>query len=182
MRTPPVAYVHPVNVKHTNELTFGERVADRIASGIGSWRFLIAQGAVLAAWVLYNGWVAQRVLHGQGFDIFPFILLNLILSVQAAVTGPLLLLAAKRQSQKDRELAEHDFATNTHAARQVTEVLAKLERNTTATLAIAHKVQAEVEDIAEGKSGRGASSRRDTAPARTPDRGRAGRGAVRRPR
>jgi uncharacterized membrane protein len=139
-------YVHPVNVKHTNELTFGERIADRVANGIGSWKFLITQAVLLAGWVLYNGWVAQRVLHHETFDPFPYILLNLCLSVQAAVTGPLLLLAAKRQSVKDRELAEHDFATNQRAEKLTEESFAELQRNTQATLAIASKLQVELEE------------------------------------
>lgn len=86
--------------------TFGERLADSIAVAIGSWRFLIIQTAIVVAWCVLNtaGWF---VWH---WDAYPFILLNLAFSTQAAYTGPVLLLASNRQSQKDRARDDRDDA------------------------------------------------------------------------
>src|SRR3982074_3893129 len=79
----PDDHKHPVNVLHHEEATFGEMLADKIASGIGSWTFLIVQSFAVMLWVTLN--VIGLVNH---WDPFPFILLNLLFSVQAAYTGP----------------------------------------------------------------------------------------------
>jgi uncharacterized membrane protein len=93
---------HVVNVVHHDEATFAERIADAAATGIGSWRFLIVQTIAVAAWIAFN--VIGLVNH---WDPFPFILLNLLFSVQSAYTGPVLLFAGNRQAQKDRLTLEH---------------------------------------------------------------------------
>ena len=80
-------------------MTFGERLADRLAAVIGSWRFILTQTILLLLWVLVN------VLHVFVFDQYPFTFLNLILSVQAAFTGPILLLSANRMAAQDRRRA-----------------------------------------------------------------------------
>jgi uncharacterized membrane protein len=83
--------------------TLGERIADRAASIIGSWRFIVVQTVVVVIWVGLNvcAWTAQ-------WDPYPFILLNLMFSVQAAYTGPILLLASNRQVARDRAMAQRD--------------------------------------------------------------------------
>jgi len=83
--------------------TVGERIADRASEGIGSWRFIIIQTVLVIIWVIVN-------LIGLAFqwDPYPFILLNLMFSVQAAYTGPILLLAGNRQAAKDRAMAQRD--------------------------------------------------------------------------
>jgi uncharacterized membrane protein len=83
--------------------TLGERVADAAAAGIGSWRFIIIQTILVCIWVALN-------LIGVAYqwDPYPFILLNLMFSVQAAYTGPILLLASNRQAAKDRAMAQRD--------------------------------------------------------------------------
>ncbi|MBV9121390.1 MAG: DUF1003 domain-containing protein [Chloroflexi bacterium] len=83
--------------------TIGERIADSAAAGIGSWRFIIIQTVLVIIWVVVN--IAGLALQ---WDPYPFILLNLMFSVQAAYTGPILLLASNRQSAKDRAMAERD--------------------------------------------------------------------------
>src|SRR4030081_2167309 len=98
----PDDHQHPVNVLHHDEATFGEMLADKIASGIGSWTFLIIQTCAVLLWLTLN--IIGFMRH---WDPFPFILLNLLFSVQAAYTGPVLLLAGNRQSQKDRLTLEH---------------------------------------------------------------------------
>lgn len=116
---------HPVNVIHHDEATFGERLADSIAAGIGSWRFLIIQTLAVVAWVVFN--VIGLVNH---WDPFPFILLNLLFSVQAAYTGPVLLLAGNRQAQKDRLTLEHASTEADKADQQNVEILRAIEHNT----------------------------------------------------
>lgn len=83
----------------------GERIADRASAGIGSWKFIIIQTGLVIVWVIVNftGFLLR-------WDPYPFILLNLMFSVQAAYTGPILLLAGNRQATKDRALAERDDA------------------------------------------------------------------------
>lgn len=149
---------HPVNVVHHQEATFGERLADAIAAGIGSWRFLIIQTVAVLLWVSLN--VVGLVNH---WDPFPFILLNLLFSVQAAYTGPVLLLAGNRQAQKDRLTLEHAADEADKADRQNVQILSAIkqiseltEKNTEVTLTILRHVeslvQQHIEDVAAGRS------------------------------
>ena len=75
----------------------GERAADAVVAGMGSWRFVIAQSVIVAFWIAANVWLLSRP-----FDPFPFILLNLAFSTQAAYASPLILMASNRQAAKDR--------------------------------------------------------------------------------
>lgn len=86
-------------------MTFGERAADAVVSGMGSWRFIILQAAVVVCWLIANGWLLTRP-----FDPMPFILLNLAFSTQASFAAPLLQLSNNRQSQKDRLRDDHEAA------------------------------------------------------------------------
>lgn len=119
---------HPVNVVHHDEATFGERIADAAASGIGSWRFLIVQTVLVLAWLFFN---IYGFIHR--WDPFPFILLNLLFSVQAAYTGPVLLLAGNRQAQKDRLTLEHAAHEADKADEQNVQILQAIEKNTEIT-------------------------------------------------
>jgi uncharacterized membrane protein len=136
---------HPVNVMHHDEATFGEMLADKIASGIGSWTFLMVQTTAVIAWLVLNiyGFVHR-------WDPFPFILLNLLFSVQAAYTGPVLLLAGNRQAQKDRLTLEHAAYEADKADDQNVQILKAIEKNTEVTLQVLRHVESLVEDhIAE---------------------------------
>ena len=138
---------HPVNVAHHDRATFGEQLADVIAAGIGSWRFLIIQTAAVIMWVTLN--IIAFMRH---WDPFPFILLNLLFSVQAAYTGPVLLLAGNRQAQKDRLTLEHASHEADKADRQNVQILRAIEHNTEVSLAILRHVETLVEGhIKEGK-------------------------------
>jgi len=106
------AHSHPVNVKHLDGRTTGERTADALAARVGSWPFVLTQSTILAAWIAYNGYVAVQLLQGKPFDPYPFILLNLALSFQAAYTGPIVMMSQNRQATKDRDMAEHDYEVN----------------------------------------------------------------------
>jgi uncharacterized membrane protein len=130
---------HPVNVVHHEEATYGERLADGIASFIGSWRFLIIQTGLVAAWITINSLQVTGRLH---LDPYPFILLNLAFSTQAAYTGPVLLLAGNRQAQKDRLTLEHAAHEADKADRQNVQILRAIEHNTEVTLQILRHVEA----------------------------------------
>ena len=121
---------HPVNVMHHEQATFGEWLADGIASFIGSWRFLIIQTWLVATWVTINSLQATGRIH---IDPYPYILLNLAFSTQAAYTGPVLLLAGNRQSQKDRLTLEHAAQEADKTDRQNVQILKAIERNTDLT-------------------------------------------------
>jgi uncharacterized membrane protein len=103
---------HPVNLRHSDGRSRGERLADALAARVGSWPFIIVQSSLLAIWILYNGFIAVQVVRGRPFDPFPFILLNLMLSFQAAYTGPIVMMSQNRQAAKDRDMAEHDYLVN----------------------------------------------------------------------
>jgi uncharacterized membrane protein len=140
-------HIHPVNVVHHDEATFGEMLADKIASSIGSWTFLMVQTAAVIAWLVLNiyGFVHR-------WDPFPFILLNLLFSVQAAYTGPVLLLAGNRQAQKDRLTLEHAAYEADKADDQNVQILKAIEKNTEVTLQVLRHVESLVEDhIAEAR-------------------------------
>jgi len=97
---------HP-GVRSGDELTLGERAADRLRNGMGSWAFVFGALLFLAGWMAGN--------RNVGFDPYPFILLNLLLSCLAAMQGAILLIAAKRADQISSELAMHDYQTNVEA-------------------------------------------------------------------
>ncbi len=123
---------HPVNVLVHDQATRGERIADGAAAVIGSWRFLIVQTIAVLCWIAGNLWLLTR----HPFDPYPFVLLNLMFSVQAAYTGPVLLLAGNRQSQKDRLTLEHGVTEADKADQQNEAILDEIKRNTGLTLAI----------------------------------------------
>lgn len=96
------------HVRSGEQLTLGERAADRLRNSMGSWGFIFGFLAVMALWA-----VANVVVLAGGFDPYPFILLNLLLSTLAGLQGGILLIAAKRADQIASELAEHDHETLT---------------------------------------------------------------------
>ena len=96
---------HPVNVKMLDEAPLGARIADKVTGYLGSWRFLIVQTLVVAAWIGANIWLLTRP-----FDPYPFVFLNLAFSTQAAYAAPLILLAGNRASLRDRLTLEHAAA------------------------------------------------------------------------
>lgn len=103
---------HP-GVRSGNELTRGERAADQMRNGMGSWGFVFGAVAFLVVWMAVN--VILDKVSGHTFDAYPFILLNLVLSCVAALQGAILLIAAKRSDHISSELAQHDFQTDQEA-------------------------------------------------------------------
>ena len=100
--------------KHKDESTFGQRLADSVATGMGSWRFIIIQTVIVAIWMILN--VVAFVTH---WDVYPFILLNLLFSTQAAYAAPIIMMAQNRQSDRDRAQADEDFKTNVDAKKEI---------------------------------------------------------------
>jgi uncharacterized membrane protein len=101
-------------------LSFGQRLADKIAAFGGSWPFLILFGLFIAVWVAVNWGRA-------GFDPYPFILLNLLLSMIAAIQAPVIMMSQNRQSAKDRVQAEHDYEVNLKAEIEIMALHEKLD-------------------------------------------------------
>jgi uncharacterized membrane protein len=119
---------HPVNVRHAGlGRTFGERLADGVAGTVGSWPFILVQSILLATWILANGVLIADWLGGEPFDPYPFILLNLVLSFQAAYTGPVVMMSQNRAAAKDRDEAEHDYDVNREALERLTRLEDRLE-------------------------------------------------------
>jgi uncharacterized membrane protein len=131
---------HPVNVRHLGEgRTPGERIADGVAARVGSWPFIIIQSTLLALWILGNAFLIRDWANGKPFDPYPFILLNLMLSFQAAYTGPFVLMSQNRQTARDRDEAEHDYQVN----REALQILRRLEEE-----------QARIKGLVEASSGK----------------------------
>ena len=99
--------------------TFGEKTADSITKWAGSWFFIISFTVFLLLWILLN---TSWLVFGMTWDEKPFILLNLILSCLAALQAPIILMSQNRQSQKDRQRAEYDYAVNRKAEREVQQI------------------------------------------------------------
>jgi uncharacterized membrane protein len=103
--------------------TFGDRVADSFATIVGSWPFIIIQSAILACWIVLNliGWIRH-------WDPYPFILLNLALSFQAAYTGPIVMMSQNRQSRLSERRNHLDLQINLLAEQETTEILRLLRK------------------------------------------------------
>jgi uncharacterized membrane protein len=102
-----------VNKEFFDEAPFGARIADRVTGFLGSWRFLILQTILVGLWIAGNAYLLSRP-----FDPYPFILLNLAFSTQAAYAAPLILLAGNRAAQRDRLTLEHAAAETDVAEKQ----------------------------------------------------------------
>ena len=107
--------------------TFGQRLADRVAAVGGSWGFIIAFAAVLLAWVALNSGVLE-LLGIQPFDRYPYIFLNLMLSMLAAIQAPIIMMSQNRQAAKDRMTARHDYEVNLRAQLELSQLSHKLDK------------------------------------------------------
>ena len=111
-----------INEIEEEQMTLGQRVADRVADTIGSWPFIITQTIILTIWIIINAmaWIYR-------WDPYPFILLNLMLSFQAAYSGPVIMMSQNRQSAKDRLAAEIDHQVNTKAELEINNMIRRLD-------------------------------------------------------
>jgi uncharacterized membrane protein len=114
-----------INETFDDRQTFGERLADRVATFGGSWTFLIAFGLFLLAWTVLN-----LILRRDAFDPYPFIFLNLMLSMIAAAQAPIIMMSQNRQAQKDRLDAGNDYQVNLKAEIEIMALLEKVEHLT----------------------------------------------------
>jgi uncharacterized membrane protein len=132
---------HPANIARHDQRGFGQKAADGVAAAIGSWRFILVQTTLIIGWVALN---VTAVVHH--WDPYPFILLNLAFSTQAAYAAPFLQLSQNRQAEHDRAKAEADYETNTTA-------LAEIRANTELTAQV-HDLTARVAELVEQLHGR----------------------------
>ncbi len=109
--------------KHKDELTFGQRIADETAAVIGSWKFIIFQTVFVFVWIALN-----LVGYYEKWDPFPFILLNLLFSTQAAYAAPIIMMSQNRQNERDRYKAEADYRTDLKSKSGIEEIKKTLDR------------------------------------------------------
>lgn len=121
-----------------DQLTLGQRAADWIASKVGSWHFIIGQSTILVLWAGLN--VTAWVRH---WDPYPFILMNLMLSLQAAYTAPMIMMSQNRKATRDRIEAHLDYQVNLKAENEIRVIVENLEAQNVAISEI-HKLLAEL--------------------------------------
>ena len=106
-----------LNKEYDASLTFGQRLADKVASFGGSWTFIIIFGLILLSWIVLNSFILAR--RNASFDPYPYILLNLFLSMLASIQAPVILMSQGRQALKDRMDAGHDYEVNLKAELEI---------------------------------------------------------------
>jgi uncharacterized membrane protein len=109
--------------KHKEELSFGSRLADSVASGMGSWKFIIVQTVLVVLWMGLN-----LIAYTYHWDVYPFILLNLVFSTQAAYAAPIIMMSQNRQNDRDRVQAQSDYQTNKEAKLEIEALAIMLNR------------------------------------------------------
>lgn len=113
-----------IHAEFEKRLSFGERLADRVAELGGSWTFIAMFGVLLAGWVALNSFILFR----NAFDPFPYVFLNLILSMLAAIQAPIIMMAQNRQAAKDRLAAAHDYEVNLKAEFEIMSLHEKFDQ------------------------------------------------------
>src|SRR4051812_44066935 len=129
--------------KHEETLTVSDKIADAVANGMGSWRFIIVQSIFVLIWMLLNviGFIRQ-------WDAYPFILLNLIFSTQAAYAAPIIMMAQNRQADRDRVQAQNDYQTNLDAKQEIEALQLQLNKIETEKL---DKIMQMLEEMRQSK-------------------------------
>ena len=113
--------------EHEEQYTFGQRAADRVASFGGSWPFIGIFFAVMAVWIVLNSYVLIEWDKKNIFDPFPYILLNLVLSMMAGIQAPIIMMSQNRQAQRDRLDANHDYEVNLKAELEIMALHTKMD-------------------------------------------------------
>jgi CRP/FNR family cyclic AMP-dependent transcriptional regulator len=117
-----------INAEMEEKLTFGQRIADKVASFGGSWTFIIIYVTFLVVWMAFNTFVLVHYgsgPEGKQFDAYPYILLNLMLSMTAALQAPIIMMSQNRAAEKDRLAAEQDFKVNLKSELMLEELIRK---------------------------------------------------------
>lgn len=130
---PPVIDVNKVA---DEQLTVGQKVADKVAATVGSWRFIIIQSFILAIWLALN--ITGIVFR---WDPYPFILLNLMLSFQAAYAAPFVMMSQNRQAEKDRLTAQNDYTTDCKGEEEIRYIMEHLDHQDTLILQIVKRLE-----------------------------------------
>jgi uncharacterized membrane protein len=107
--------------RHFDTLGFGSRLADVVAKSMGSWKFIIVQTILVVLWMALN-----MIAYTKHWDVYPFILLNLVFSTQAAYAAPIIMMAQNRQNERDRAQAQADYQTNIEAKLEIEALTKKL--------------------------------------------------------
>ena len=137
---PEFKHDHPkvidVNKVADAELTLGQRVADKVASTVGSWPFIITQSIILACWIVLNSiaWIYR-------WDPYPFILLNLALSFQAAYAAPFVMMSQNRQAEKDRLTAQNDYTTDCKGEEEIRHIMQHLDHQDEVILQVIKRLE-----------------------------------------
>jgi uncharacterized membrane protein len=139
---PPVMNVNDIAEEH---YTLGQRVADKVASGMGSWQFIIGQSVVLALWAILNSvaWWAWK------WDAYPFIAMNLLLSCQAAYAAPVIMMSQNRQAEKDRLTAQNDYQTDMKGEVEIRNLMEHLDHQDTLIFQIIQRLEAQHQEMLE---------------------------------
>jgi uncharacterized membrane protein len=132
-RHKPVININQIDAA---KLTAGQRIADRLAAVMGSWGFIITQSILLTFWITLN--VVAYINH---WDPYPFILLNLALSFQAAYAAPIIMMSQNRQAAKDRLMAEQDYEVNLKAEDELKSIMTHLEQQDEVMLDILRRME-----------------------------------------
>ncbi|MCB1106949.1 MAG: DUF1003 domain-containing protein [Chlamydiia bacterium] len=139
--------VENVNKKFQQKLTFGQKMADRVAHFGGSWKFILSFFLLLVIWMIINTFFFRQ----EGFDPYPFILLNLVLSCLAAIQAPIIMMSQNRQAERDRLQANEEYCTNLKAELEIQHLHSKLDlfmKNQWESLLELQKIQIELtEDL-----------------------------------
>ncbi len=150
----PFRHQHPpvqdVNDLFQEQLTTGQKAADGIANLVGSWRFIIVQSVLLTVWIILN--ITAFVQH---WDPYPFILMNLLLSTQAAYTAPMIMMSQNRQTARDRLEAHNDYLINQKAEEEIRAVLDHLTAQDRALVTLSQQIDLLQSQLAQlsGKTG-----------------------------
>jgi len=113
---------------YTAKRTFGQKAADGLAQWAGSWGFIFLFLIIVAIWIVANIYFFVQYNLGKPWDPYPFILLNLVLSLLAALQAPVILMSQNRQTERDRIRTEYDYSVNRKAEREIRELRKLVER------------------------------------------------------
>jgi uncharacterized membrane protein len=146
---PTFKHNHPavidVNQVADEQLTVGQKVADKVAATMGSWKFIITQSCILAAWIVLN----SIQLFFRSFDAYPFILLNLTLSFEAAFAAPFIMISQNRQAQKDRITAESDYHCNVKGEEETRHIMEHLDHQDIVLFQLVKRIEEQHMEIKE---------------------------------
>jgi uncharacterized membrane protein len=147
----PFPHNHPqvVNINEVidEQKTLSQRAADKVAGFVGSWKFIIGQSIIMVIWFIING-----LAWAYRWDPYPFILMNLVLSTQAAFTAPIIMMSQGRQNERDRIEAHHDYEVNVKAEEELRLIMTHLEAQDIALLEIYQLLKDKGVNITTGDS------------------------------